>query len=136
MSNAMIPGAAGGDSEQAGGGAKPDREPSGDAFHHRREGQIPSAEACLRALAQLAGLVALGVLKPAQANSIRASYREILQYHQKSQSREERQGLSNADVLDLVRKDPRILSMLEALLTDEQIAMAMKAVQDGNGGQA
>jgi hypothetical protein len=87
----------------------------------------------LRALAQLAGLVALGVLTPAQANSIRASYREILQFHLKSQSRDPK-GLSNADVLELMRKDPRILSMLEPILTEEQVAMVMKGAKGDRGG--
>jgi hypothetical protein len=87
----------------------------------------------LRAIAQVAGLVALGLLKPAQANAIRASYREILQHHRQSQAREDNQGLSNADVLRLMRDNPEILGLLEPLLTDEQVAMVMGR-RNGDGG--
>ena len=65
----------------------------------------------------LPGLVALGVLKPAQANAIRGTYREILQYHQGSRARAGREGLPTPDVLELARKDPHLLSMLEPILT-------------------
>ena len=61
---------------------------------------FPSAEECLSRLTQLAGLVALGLMTPARANSIRANYREILQYHRQSQIRAEGAGLADADILE------------------------------------
>ena len=63
----------------------------------------------MRAIAQLAGLVAMGMLKPAQANAIRAGFRDILQYH-KSKAKEAEKTVSNADVMDLLQKDPKLLT--------------------------
>jgi hypothetical protein len=53
----------------------------------RRSGsrEVASAEQCLRALTQLPGLVAMGMLTPAQANSMRATFATILQHYQKPQ---------------------------------------------------
>ena len=139
MANFMIP---------APGEAEPDRpgkeqtqgNDSGDGTRGHRQSRsarkppIPSEEQCLQALTQLAGLVALGLLKPAQANTIRGTYRDILQHH-KSKAKEAEKGLSNADVLGLLRKHPEILSLLEPLLTEEQIAMVMKEVGGGGDGE-
>ena len=93
---------------------------------------IPDVEMCLRAMAQLAGLVALGILKPAQANSILAVYREILQHHQKSQTQARGAGLSDGDVLSMARKYSELLNLLEPFLTDEQIAMVMQHDEHGD----
>ena len=38
-------------------------------------------------------------------------------------------------MLELARKDPHIFSMLEPILTDEQIKLAMTDAKDGGGGQ-
>ncbi len=100
----------------------------------RRPGKIPDVEACLAALAALAGAVALGYLKAAQANSIRAMYTEILRHHQKNESRDDRKGIADADVVELMRKDPKVFSMMEPFLTDEQIDMVMKNAKDGDHG--
>lgn len=136
MSNLMLPGSAGDGSGKAAASGSHDGAQGADAGNGHREGSILDAETCLRGLGQLPGLVALGVLKPAQANAIRGSYREILQYHQRSQVRDDRNGLSNVDVLELMRTNPRILSMLEPLLTQEQIAMVMRGGKGDAGGQA
>jgi len=114
-----------------------------DGAHHGAAGYgdgpssrgIPDADACLIAMAQLPGLVALKVLKPAQANSIRAAYRDILQHHQKNAPRDGEKRSTDVDVLELARKDPHIFSLLEPILTDEQIKMAMHDAKDGGGGK-
>jgi hypothetical protein len=143
MSNLMLPGPSG--SEADGADA---RDPHGDHDHDQRDprgqdggyrrgkSRIPKTDECLKALAQLPGLVAMKLLKPAEANAIRAAYREILQHYQKEHAREDRRRLSDADVLDLMRKDPKILGMLEPLLTDEQIAMVMNGAKDGPNAEA
>ena len=77
-------------------------------------------------MAHIAGMVALGMLKPAQANAIRASYREILQHHQRTQSLNQSGAIADMDVLALMQKDPSILNMLAPLLTAEQLAMVME----------
>jgi len=97
--------------------------------------EVPDADACLQAMAQLPGLVALNVLKPSQANAIRAAYRDILQHHQKNAPSDGEKRSTDVDVLELARKDPHIFSMLEPILTDEQIKLAMNDAKDGGRGQ-
>ena len=104
--------------------------PKGKAKSQGGKKRIPSREECLYAIHQLAGLVALGMLTSAQANSIRASYREILKHHDRAHVAAGGAGLADGNVLELARNHPEILSMLEPLLTDEQIAMVMR---DGDG---
>ncbi|MBC8867948.1 MAG: hypothetical protein H8E44_00950 [Planctomycetes bacterium] len=98
----------------------------------RKSADIPTEEDCLGAIAQVARLAAMGLLKPAQANSIRGSFRDILSYHQKK-AKENEQGISNADVLDVFQQDPKLLSLLEPLLSQEQIDLILK---NSDGGDA
>ena len=131
MSNSMIPAPEGAERKKTCDDQSPGGDRDAGGSQQSRQGEpekppIPSREDCLQAMAQLPGLVALGVLKPAQANSIRASYREILQYHEKTQSQRGQDGLSTSDVLELARKDPHIFSLLEPILSDRQIRAAMK----------
>jgi hypothetical protein len=106
------------------GGKRPNRK------QQRKTPDIPSEEECLGAIAQVARLAAMGLLKPAQANAIRGSFREILMYHQRK-AKESEQGISNVDVLDVFQQDPKLLSLLEPLLSQEQIDMILKS---GGGG--
>ncbi len=123
MSQLTLPGPAGEDSPQPKEKAKGEKTRQTQS---RGASPIPDTQECLRALAQLPGLIAIGILKPAQANAIRANYQEILKQHEKSQTRAGEAGLSNADVLELARQNPDILSMLEPILTQEQIALVLK----------
>ncbi len=100
---------------------------------HSKKTGIPSENDCLRAIAQMAGLVALGLLEPAQANSARASFRELLA-HYRGRAREAEKGLSNANVMDVLRQDPKLLDLLAPLLTSEQIDMVMNATNEGADG--
>ena len=127
MSNSIVPSRQGaGDREHS-----KKRRPNGGEGQRRRKKKfgIPSEQKCLHAMERLAGLVAMGLLKPAQANSIRAAYREILQYH-RSRAKEADKNLANADVLELLRTDPKLLSLLEPLLTEEQVTMVTKDTED------
>jgi hypothetical protein len=103
--------------------------PGSGAGRQRRERVIPDADACLDALGRLPGLIALGIVKPAQANAMRAIYHEILQHHQRSQQRDDRQGLSDADVMDVMQRDPQFLNLLEPLLSQEQVELIMRSTQ-------
>ena len=130
----MITSEAGDDGPQEADG-EPDADQPREEPRRRKRGPIASMEDCLIALASLAGAVAMGLLKPAQANSIRASYTEILRYHQKNETRSDRNGMADADVMEIMRKDPHMFSMLEPFLTDEQIDLVMKNAKDGGHGK-
>jgi hypothetical protein len=118
----------GGDRAEAPPGAAGQEDP-------RPTRKVPSTRECLEGLAQLPGLVALNLLKPAQANSIRGVYREILQHHEKCESRETHARQTNVDVLEAARKDPHLFNLLEPFLSDEQVAMVMQDAREGDGGE-
>lgn len=112
--------------EQTTAGGEQERvENTGQKRRQRMSPDIPSEEECLGAIAHVARLAAMGLLKPAQANAIRGSFREILVYHQK-RAKENEKGISNVGVLEVFQKDPKLLSLLEPLLSQEQIAMILK----------
>jgi len=96
---------------------------------------IASEDDCLRALTQIPGLVAMKMLSTAQANSMRGVYSAILQHHQKNHHVPGDTGLGDADVLELLRHKPEMISMLEPLLTDKQIEMLMRDAKDGENEQ-
>ncbi len=97
---------------------------------------ILDTDGCLRALSQLPGLAAMGVLATAQVNAIRGIYQTILQQHQKTQAQRGEQLLSETTVQDLIRENPKLLSALEPLLTDEQVHLIMQNVKDDDDGEA
>ena len=129
----LITAAAGDDGPKEADGEQDADQPQEEP-RRRKRGKIPDSEDCLAALASLAGAVAMGFIKTAQANSIRAMYAEILRYHQKNESRSDRNGMSDADVMEIMRKDPKMFSMMEPFLTDEQIDLVMKNAKDGGHG--
>jgi hypothetical protein len=108
---------------------------SGDSGQRRaRQDGIPSQEDCLRAIAQLSSLVALKVLTPLQANSIRANFEALLRHHHQSQASRPSQ-ISDDRVLAILRASPELLSLLEPLLTDEQIALIGRDVKESDDAQ-
>ena len=126
--NSALPG---GVSDSHEPGAKPGsgREPGGQRRRtagrrgaDKRRG-YPDEEQCLAAIARLAGLVAMGLLTTSKANSIRASFAEILRWHRAAKGSREQQRLEDADLIGLLRTNPELLAMLEPLLTEDQIEM-------------
>src|SRR5690348_16298178 len=72
---------------RAPGGERRSTSRSSGGKEHR---SYPTEEECLAAIARLAALVAMGVLTVSRANSIRASFAEILRWHKTAKgSREE-----------------------------------------------
>ena len=94
-----------------------------------RAGKIPSREECLFALAHLAGLVALRLIEPSQANAMRGIFEAILREHNFHHGG---RGPQLGD--DVVRKisqdNPELIAMLEPLLTDAQIDLLMREKGD------
>lgn len=119
---AQEPGAQPG-SGRASGGKRRRKARPGDA---EKRSSYPDEEQCLAAIARLAGLVAMGLLTTSKANTIRASFVEILRWHRAVRGSREQQRLADADVIGLLRTHPEHLAMLEFLLTPEQIEMVMR----------
>lgn len=117
-------------------GANPNGENAAQRQSRRRHpGQILDQQQCLTGLSQLPGMVALGLLKPAQANSMRGAFKDLLDHH-----REDRQSASGAvatdDVIAAVRRNPALLTLFEPMLTDQQFELVMNAVQGAPHGEA
>ena len=74
------------------------------------------------------------LLETAQVNAIRASFREILLHH-RSKTKEAEKGISNVELLDVLRKDPKLLSLFEPLLSQEQVEWILRA-GDSDGEDA
>ena len=92
--------------------------------------RIASVEDCLRVLSQLGSLVTLGMLSTAQANTIRSTYTAILQYHERQQSGPTRTITNEKGLAELLRKQPELATLLEPLLSDEQIQMLVRGGKD------
>lgn len=89
----------------------------------KKQRSYPDEDQCLAAIARLAGLVAMGILTTSKANSIRASFAEILRWHRAARGSREQQRLEDTDLIGLLRTNPELLAMLEPLLTEDQIDM-------------
>ncbi len=98
-------------------------DPGAPASRAPRGGQpkLPTREECLAAVHQSAGLVALGLLTPAQANSMRGSYTVLL----KEFGNQAAAGptLTNESVVELLRTNPRLLSSFAPFLSEEQLRL-------------
>lgn len=114
--------------------AEPKRS-SGQKNSRSKQPTVPDAEACLCALGQLPGLIAMGLVTTAQANAIRGVYNTILQQHHRSRMGSEQPQLDDVQVTEMLRTNPGMLNMLAPLLTEEQIAAIMEEVKDDDDGQ-
>ncbi len=97
----------------------------------RKVGQILDEQQCLAGLSQLPGLLAIGLIKPQTSNSMRGAYRDLLQHYQRSGRDAAKAPLANEDVLAILRENPARLSMLEPLISDEQLQMILGEATDG-----
>ena len=99
--------------------------------------KVPTVSECLASLSQISGMVALKLITPAQANAMRGSLEAILRQHNRSGTRvgATEGNIQNMDLVDLAKRDPQVLNMLETILTDQQIAMVVKATKDGGCGK-
>lgn len=94
--------------------------------------RIPSIDDILEMLQQLNGLVALNLLSTAKASVIHRNLRTILEV-QLQRSQAGTGELPQEDLADMCRQNPRLLSILERFLTDEQVRWLMDQVtEDGN----
>jgi hypothetical protein len=106
------------------------RPPGPDAHSDRRRRRASlSRDECLEAIAALPGLVAMRILSPAQANSIRATYAEILRHHDRAQQGHATQ-LADDDVLKLWHDHPQMIDLLQPLLTQSQLELIMRESRD------
>jgi hypothetical protein len=75
----------------------------------------------------------MGLLTTAQANSIRGSVSEVLRYHERQGSGPSR-TVDDQKLANLLRKCPEAGSVLEPLLSKEQIEMMLRGDGDADDG--
>jgi hypothetical protein len=102
--------------------------------HRRNAGQILDEQQCLAGLSQLVGLLAMGVIEPQKANSMRGVLGEILRHHQGRDQIGQKPALDDKDVLAMWRGNPEAFRMIEPFLTEDQLQMIMsEEATDGTG---
>jgi hypothetical protein len=113
---------------------KASRRPGGEPRRgdNPRQGRAPiaSVEDCLAVLTKLGALVTLGLMGTAEANTIRSTYTEILNYHERQQSGPSRTVVNEKAVGKLLQKHPEFGKLFEPLLTVEQIERLVRGGKD------
>jgi len=106
-----------------------DRGPSA-AESRSRARRVRSIDECLELLDRLPGMVALGIISPAQANAIRGVIHEIIAQHRHAAASDASVVPLDGDLLARLREDPRLMNLLEPLLTTDQIATLLGGSSD------
>lgn len=99
-----------------------------------QDAEIPSVDKIAAMLLKLNGLVMMNIISAAQASVIQRSLRTLLDIQLKRVPGD-RQGLSQDALAELYRKDPRIVSLLEPFLSEQQVDWLMGVVKDDPNGQ-
>ena len=80
---------------------------------------IYTKEECAAGLTRLIGPLAVGILKPGQANAMRAVFQNLLTFHERNEKLHT-DGLGvDADVLRSVKNNPKVLAYLAPFLSPE-----------------
>jgi hypothetical protein len=108
----------------------PNDRGSSAAESRSRASRVRSIEECLQALDQLAGMIALGIIRPAQANAIRGVLHEIIAQHRQAATSDASVAALDGDLLARLREDPSLMNLLEPLLTTDQIATLLGGSSD------
>ena len=89
--------------------------------------QIFDVDDCLRALSQLAGLLAMRIIRPAEANAMRAIYSDIVRHLvQRAQLGRTTEQPDDQEMIETLRRNPGLFTIFEPLLTDAQIQMVLR----------
>jgi hypothetical protein len=124
---------------EGGDGEVPPEDSEDPRTHGQRRGKrrsaIPSIDEILEMLFKLNGLVLTGAIWPDHANVIHRNLRTILETQLKRQKGGQ-QGQVQAGLVDLCRKDPRVLNLLEPFLSEEQFNCLLDEIKDDLHGQA
>jgi hypothetical protein len=109
-----------------------DHDPRRSATGQSRQRRTRSVEECHHALDQLPGMVATGVITPVQANAIRGALRDVIAVHQRNPGTSPMAASIDCDMLERLRRDPKLMNAMAPLLTPDQIATLMGDTTDGH----
>jgi hypothetical protein len=105
------------------------KEKKKNARGRDRKTKIPTSDEIQAKLLQLVGLVMMRLVSPSVANTAERILRTILDAQTRS-AQEGPRGWQQEELAELCRRDPRVLPLLEPLLTDEQLKWLMGTVTD------
>jgi hypothetical protein len=106
-----------------------DEEPDRPKAGRRRAPQMPSPAELVDQLRQVSGLVTLGILGPAKANSVVRCISTSSHIVMRSQTATPG-AATQPELVEACRKNPKLIGLLESLLTDEQLAELLRQVND------
>jgi hypothetical protein len=104
----------------------------GQKSRRRKAGQVMGQRECLEALSRLPGLLMMGIIEPTKSNAICSVLKAILSQHQIEHSKTSGSGLNGFDIIGVLRARPDLMSLLEPLLTDDQLDILTKDAMDGD----
>ncbi len=110
-----------------------DPRSSSDHPRGRQRKPLPTVEEILQQLLQLNSAVAIGAMSTKEAGLIHKNLRIVLQTQMKRASREDT-GPSQEALVDLCRKDPQALNLIEPFLTDEHVKWVMNELSENTDG--
>jgi hypothetical protein len=102
------------------------QDDGGHANDQRRDTmRLPSREEILLKLDRMPGLIAMGVLPAARANSMRSIYHTILS-NLDDTSRSGSPSVTDQDVVAVLRAQPELLNIFRPFLTPEQLELVVR----------
>jgi hypothetical protein len=114
------------------GGQDPPHRSSGS---RRPQGEIPTVEDILKMLLHLNGLVVTGLIPTPRANAVHRTLQTVLNTQLKRQQQQS-QVPDQEPLAEACRKDPRLVTILEPFLSDDQIAWLLGQIKEGPHDQA
>ncbi len=113
---------------QAGARHSVPRPPKGTPGNSRKP-VPPSEERCLNALDNISGLLLGGAINTSQANVVRGVYSTMLQHLRQRGTGNSAPVISQTDLVEQIRKNPKLINSFAAILPQEQIDEILKEIQ-------
>jgi hypothetical protein len=110
-------------------GPSPENQSKSSTGLRRR---IPSCEECLALLAEIAGLLAVNMIRPAQANAMKGVLHEILAFHQRAVGGSQPGAGIDSRLLEMLPQNPELMNSLEPFLSAEQVEVLVQGATNGN----
>jgi hypothetical protein len=105
------------------------------AHRQQRQRSLPTADEILEQLFQLNGAVLLGAVSPRTASIIHRNLKTILDSLAK-QSASSATQFAHEDLTDVCRRDPRVLNIIEAFLTVDQLEALLREIEASGDEEA
>ena len=106
-----------------------DEEPKRPKAARRPAPQMPDPAELVAQLKQVSGLVTLGLLTPAKANVVVRCISKSSDIVMRCQTSSP-EGPNQPELVEACRDNPKLVALLESLLTDDQLAELLRQVND------